>query len=191
MDKRFFLALFLSLIVIAISQLLFPPTRPKPASQTTIAKDSAARLANTTPAAATAQQADSSASAVQPSRTVSARPDIVHAVQAATVETTTVTVPKAVYRFSSVGAAPISAVIRDYQNRSSGTGQVDLGVPGSPLLAYRLITPSDTVDLSKLAFTLKRANTPAGEQTLAYSAAAGSVSVSIVYTIPADTAASY
>src|SRR4051812_22220592 len=120
MDKRFFLALFLSLIVIAISQLLFPPTRPKPASQATITRNSAARAASTTTAVATAQRADSSASAVQASRTVSARPDTVHAVQAATVETI-VTVPKAVYRFSSVGAAPSSAVIRDYQNRSSGT----------------------------------------------------------------------
>src|SRR4051812_35953992 len=103
MDKRFFLALFLSLIVIAISQLLFPPTRPKPASLTTITRDSAARVASTTPAATTPQHADSSASAVQPSRTVSARSDTVRAVQAATVETTIVTVPKAVYRFSSVG----------------------------------------------------------------------------------------
>src|SRR3954468_10528254 len=99
MDKRFFLALFLSLIVIAISQLLFPPTRPKPASQATITSDSTARVASTTPAAATAQQADSSASAVQPSLTARARPDTVHAGQAAAVETTIVTVPKAVYRF--------------------------------------------------------------------------------------------
>jgi YidC/Oxa1 family membrane protein insertase len=96
-----------------------------------------------------------------------------------------------VFRLQLLKRRLTSAVIRDYQNRASGTGQVDLGVPGSPLLGYRLITPSDTVDLSKVAFTLKRANTPAGEQTLAYSAAAGSVAVSIVYTIPADTAASY
>src|SRR4051812_46625541 len=105
MDKRFFLALFLSLIVIAISQLLFPSARPKPANQATITRDSAARVASTTPAAATARRADSSASAVQASHTVSARPDTIHGIQAATVETTIVTVPKAVYRFSSVGAA--------------------------------------------------------------------------------------
>src|SRR3982750_1321322 len=114
MDKRFFLALFLSLIVIAISQLLFPPTRPKSASQATITRDSAAREASTTPAAAITQRADSSVSAVRASRTVSARPDTMHGIQAATIETTIVTVPKAIYRFSSVGAAPVSAVIRDY-----------------------------------------------------------------------------
>jgi YidC/Oxa1 family membrane protein insertase len=191
MDKRFFLALFLSLIVIAISQLLFPPTRPKPASQATITRDSAARAAGTAPTPLMAQRADSSASGLQALRSVGSRPDTIRGAQAATIETTAVTVPKAVYRFSNVGGAPVSVVIRDYQNRSSGTGQVDLGVPGSPLLGYRLITPSDTVDLSKVAFALKRANTPAGEQTLTYSAAAGSVAVSIVYTIPADTAASY
>src|SRR6266550_4295930 len=32
MDKRFFLALFLSLIVIVVSQLLFPPPKPAPRS---------------------------------------------------------------------------------------------------------------------------------------------------------------
>src|SRR5438876_11080012 len=33
MDKRFFLALFLSLVAIAVSQLLFPPPKPVPSNQ--------------------------------------------------------------------------------------------------------------------------------------------------------------
>ena len=40
MDKRFFLALFLSLIVIALSQLLFPPAKPVTVPSARTATDS-------------------------------------------------------------------------------------------------------------------------------------------------------
>src|SRR5437762_9340129 len=48
MDKRFFLALFLSLIAIAVSQLLFPPAKPIPPGQrTSKSPDSGASSAST------------------------------------------------------------------------------------------------------------------------------------------------
>src|SRR5204862_7341259 len=43
MDKRFFLALFLSLIAIAVSQLLFPPPKPVPSSHRNGVNDAAAK----------------------------------------------------------------------------------------------------------------------------------------------------
>jgi YidC/Oxa1 family membrane protein insertase len=109
----------------------------------------------------------------------------------ASVETTAVIAPKAVYRFSNLGAAPISVVIRDYQNKAAPTGQVDLGVPGSSLLAYTLITPSDTVDLSRMPFSVTRSKTSVAEETLTYAGSLGGVGVAITYTIPTDTASSY
>src|SRR3954466_2260494 len=185
MDKRFFLALFLSLIVIAISQLLFPPARQKPV-QPTVTRDSLARAASSTPTSSSTRQ-----TAAAQALAVTIRTDSGPRRQVASVETTTVTLPKTLYRFSNVGAAPISVVIRDYQNRSATGTQVDLGLPGSALFGYRLITPSDTVDLTNVAFTVVRGKTTAGEETLIYSASPGKTGVSITYTIPTDTAASY
>jgi YidC/Oxa1 family membrane protein insertase len=188
MDKRFFLALFLSLIVIAIFQLLLPSTRPKPGSQATVTNDSAAYSASTTASSNTSER--QTAAAQPPGVTGTAASSLAALAAPASVETTTVTVSRAVYRFSNVGAAPISVVIRDYQNRSAPAGQVNLGVPGSSLLGYTLITPSDTVDISRIPFNLARTKTSADE-TLTYSASLSGVGISITYTIPSDTAASY
>src|SRR4051812_32072287 len=135
MDKRFFLALFLSLIVIAISQLLFPPARQK-TGPSTVTRDSATRAASSTPTSLDSTRQVAVAQ-VQPGVV---RADSGVTRQVTSVETTTVVLPKTLYRFSNVGAAPISVVIRDYQNRSAAGTQVDLGLPGSALFAYRLIT---------------------------------------------------
>jgi YidC/Oxa1 family membrane protein insertase len=193
MDKRFFLALFLSLIVIAISQLLFPPTKPTPSSQSAIGKDSISGLKNT---ASSTQPLATQSPAAQVPATASPQG---RAREAATgnaqvrpvAETTAVITPKAIYRFSNVGAAPVSIVIRDYKNRSKNGGLVDLGVSGSPLLSYQLVTPTDTADLSLVPFALSQVRNANGDQTLTYNASAKKLGVSISYTISQDTAASY
>jgi YidC/Oxa1 family membrane protein insertase len=190
MDKRFFLALFLSLIVIAISQLLFPSARPKPGVQTTISRDSSAAAQAVGGDTAAKQSAAQSSLATTPGSTSVARTDTESAALSAKVETTTVTVPKAIYRFSSLGAAPVSVVIRDYLNRT-GNRPVDLGLPGASLLAYELITPSDTVDLSRVAFSSARNRTAAGEEVVTYTASINRIGVEISYTVPTDTAGSY
>ena len=188
MDKRFFLALFLSLIVIAASQLLFPPAKPVPRSA--VPKDSSSALRGT---ASSTQPA-----VTQPPATVSSQPRVITtgssaaaAASAVTPETTTVSTPKAIYRFSNLGAAPVSVVMRDYKNQSASGGLVDLAVAGSPLLGYRLVTPTDTVDLSQVPFSLSRAKNASGEEILTYSAVVKSLPVSIAYSIPKDTSASY
>jgi YidC/Oxa1 family membrane protein insertase len=187
MDKRFFLALFLSLIVIAVSQLLFPT--PKPAPKNTAATDSSVVSKETTSSTpATAAQTPVSAAAQPgpgtpvPAKTVAA---------GVVAETTTVSTPRTIYKFTNRGAAPVSVAMREYKNRSPSGGLVDLTVPGSRLLGYKLVTPNDTVDLSQVPFSLTRARTPQGDETLTYGATVRNLPVSIAYTIPADTAASY
>lgn len=108
-----------------------------------------------------------------------------------TVETTVVSTLRAIYKFSNVGAAPVSVVMRDYKNQSASGGLVDLAVTGSPLLGYRVVTPTDTIDLSQVPFSLSRAKTPSGDELLTYSAVVKSLPVSIAYSIPKDTSASY
>lgn len=193
MDKRFFLALFLSLIVIAISQLLFPPTKPTPSSQSAIGKDSISGLKNT---ASSTQPLATQSSAAQVPATASPQGRVREAATGnaqvrPVAETTAVTTPKAIYRFSNVGAAPVSIVIRDYKNQSTNGGLVDLGVSGSPLLSYQLVTPTDTADLSLVPFALTQVRNAKGDQTLTYNASAKKLGVSISYTISQDTAASY
>ena len=185
MDKRFFLALFLSLVVIAVTQLLFPPAKPAPVGRN--AKDSTARTASSTAgsaASSTPGATPNQVSSVAPAR-IATSPD------SASVrpETTVVETPKAIYKFSNVGAAPTAVVIRDYKSRATNT-LVDLGNQGASLLSYRVLSPSDTVDLSRAAFALTRSRTP-GAEVLVYTANVGAHTVSLTYTIPVDTVPSY
>ena len=192
MDKRFFLALFLSLIVIALSQLLFPPAKPVTVPSAGTVRDSTA-----TPSGA----ASSTQPSVQPTATTSpiTAPSASRSSTAAasdttvavTAETTAISTAKAIYKFSNVGAAPLSVVTRDYRNRSGSGGPVDLSVGGSPLLGYRLVTPGDTTDLSQVPFALSRARNAKGDETLTYTATVKNLPVSITYSIPADTVESY
>jgi YidC/Oxa1 family membrane protein insertase len=190
MDKRFFLALFLSLIVIAISQLLFPAPKATPGSRISPAGDSSSRLKNP----GTASAASSSLPNANPvAAPVVARvnPTSTRIAGQAVVEMTTVSTAKAIYKFTNIGAAPLSIVMRDYLNRSASEGLVDLAAEGSPLLGYRLVASGDTIDLSKVPFALSRARNAGGEEALTYDASVKSDTVSITYAISQDTATSY
>jgi YidC/Oxa1 family membrane protein insertase len=188
MDKRFFLALFLSLIVIAVSQLLFPPAKPATVTPDATEKDSTPAL-NGTPSAT--QPAVTTAPIAAPSLPRAGTVAPSDTAVAVTAEATTVSTAKAIYKFSNVGATPVSVVTRDYQNRSGPGGPVDLSVGGSPLLAYRLITPTDTVDLSQEPFSLWRARNAKGDEVLTYSSSVKNLPISITYSVPRDTAESY
>lgn len=187
MDKRFFLALFLSLIVIAVSQLLFPPAKPAPG------RGAAADSLNLRKTASSTVTAASSTVSVPVVDTVPQprQPTVAPANVSTPVETSTVTTPKAIYTFSNLGATPVSIVIRDYENRSGSGGPVYFGSRGAALLGYRLITPTDTVDLSRVSFALARSRSANGQETLNYSTTVENIAVSIAYTISPDTAASY
>ena len=187
MDKRFFLALFLSLVAIAVSQLIFPP--PKPAIRSAPTTDSSSALRG---AASSTQPSVTQAPVTVPSqlRAGTTASNAIAAAGSASAEAVTVSTPKAIYKFSNIGAAPVSVVMRDYKSRSPSGGQVDLAVAGS-LLGYRLVTPTDTVDLSQLPFSLSRARTARGDEILTYTASVKSLPVSIAYSIPKDTSSSY
>jgi len=191
MDKRFFLALFLSLIAIAVSQLIFPPPKPAPGSLASAAKDSSSGPKGAVSSATTPSLSVSNANSPIPSLVTRVTPVVTEAGGVVAVETTTVTSPKAIYKFANIGAAPVSIVIRDYLNRSASGGLVDLAAEGSPLLGYKLVTPNDTADLTNIPFAPSRASNTKGEQTLTYQASVRNFVVSITYTISQDTAASY
>src|SRR5438128_1756678 len=101
----------------------------------------------------------------------------------AVAETTVAETPKATYRFSNIGAAPTSVIIRDYKNRATNN-LVDLGSQVGLLLRYRVLSSSDMIDLSRVRFALSRRRGLNGAEILAYSAAVGGHIVSITYTVP-------
>jgi YidC/Oxa1 family membrane protein insertase len=182
MDKRFFLALFLSLIVIALSQVLFPP--PKPVRTTSVPADTTGQTAPS--AASTAAVLPAVGKTVPPPGPRDSTPAIIPAA----AETAVVSTPKAIYTFSSVGAAPVSIVIRDYENRSSEGGLVDLALPGRTLLGFRLVASGDTLDLRRVPFSHTRSNDEK-RAVVAYNTTVENYQAIITYEIPHDTAASY
>ena len=191
MDKRFFLALFLSLIVIAISQLLFPAPKTSPGARISVAADSISRLKSTGVSAAASSSLPNANPVTAPLVTRAVGPASTQVAGQAVVETTTVNTSKAIYKFTNIGAAPVSITMRDYVNQSTSGGLVDLAAEGSPLLGYRLVAPGDTIDLSKVPFTLSRARNAGGEEALTYDAVVKNDTVSITYAISQDTVASY
>ena len=197
MDKRLFLALALTTIVVVLSQALFGP---KPGQQTAAQRDSiraeSARVAATTRNATSTQNAAANAPAgtvgsntTTSPATVAAAPraDSLGAAPApAAPETTVVEAPLAVYRFTSLGAAPLGSELRSYTSRRPGEKgkPVTLGHVGEPLLRYRLVGPGDTLDLSRVHFTR---TTPAGANPVRFTAAVNGATISIGYAVVPDS----
>jgi YidC/Oxa1 family membrane protein insertase len=189
MDKRFFLALFLSLIVIAVSQLLFPPTKKPVVPASDLPKDSASikgSHTDTTSASLPVSRVNSVLAVAQPQLA-----DTIHAPMGSVAETTEVVTAKATYKFTNLGAAPVSIVLRDYANRSGSGGRVDLAVPASPLLSYKLVTATDTADLSRVVFAARQSTNNQGEHILTYETSVRSLAVTLTYVVSTDTANSY
>jgi len=193
MDKRFFLALFLSLVVIAISQLLFPPAKRPVVSNSVPAADSAPPNPRLGPAASSSlsSQVPADTRPAKPAQSLQSTAVSGMPANAVAPETTEVRRPKAIYKFTNIGAAPVSIVLRDYVNRSPSGGLVDLAAPNSPLLRYKLITSTDTVDLSAAPFVSKHGVGIQGQEILTYETSVRGLAVSLTYTISSDTAASY
>jgi len=128
MDKRFFLALFLSLIAIAISQLLFPTVKLRSSGRAADSTSGGKTTASSTQSTATRlPQSQAPETAVSQTRAVTAT---MAGPTGTAVEMTTVSTPKAIFKSINVSTAPVSIVIRDYTNRSARGGLVDLGDTG-------------------------------------------------------------
>jgi YidC/Oxa1 family membrane protein insertase len=145
MDKRFFLALVLTAIVIVATPLLFPGATKRPAvavvdttaARTSSRPDSVPHVA--APSVPTVGPAVNSTIQV-PNTSVSA------------VDTTTIRTPRSTYAFSSRGGAPVSIVLDSYPSRRPGSKsqKVELVPPRSALTRYRLALGADTIALDTM-----------------------------------------
>lgn len=183
MDKRFFLALLLTVGVILVTPRLFPG-RPIPV--TSPAGDSLAgpTIGATDPASATVRQsAVTTATAVgAPATMEAARADTAARF---TPETLRLENTVAAYYFSTQGAMLMSAELPNYQRLNGDSGVVRLQHGAEPLIRYRLISGRDTIPLDRLPFTAREERLGA-EQRLTFTTAVSGGSVEIAYTLSVD-----
>lgn len=172
MDKRFFLALLLSLIVVAVSQVLFPgPQKTVAQRSTTQASDSSSHRNLMPPSLTSARVvANGTSDALVPKPETREQRD-------------SVVTDKVRYAFTNIGAAPVSVSMIDYPNRSPGGGKVDLAVPGSKLLTYKLAIGADTIPLENVVFDAKHEPLPNGQTVLQYSTSVQGIPIRIAYTL--------
>jgi YidC/Oxa1 family membrane protein insertase len=173
MDKRFFLALLLSLVVVALSQVLFPTqVKKEPAPASVIVGAPSDTIAAKGAEAAVSPNADRPISADSGAKTTRQ-----------SEQRTTAITGKVVYTFTNVGASPVSVMMKDYVNRSTSGGRVDLAAPGSKLLSFKLVVGADTLPLDNIAFDETTTSPSPGVSVLTYSAAVRGVPVRISYAI--------
>ncbi|MFL5614260.1 MAG: membrane protein insertase YidC [Gemmatimonadaceae bacterium] len=160
MDKRTFLALLLSALVIVMTPILFRGISGRRAAPARTAPDttqSVAPLATTTPQPAAA--APSAPSAVD-APSVGAAPTSIR--RAINTDTLGVAFGKTRFVFGVAGAAPQEIVLNAYPNLGSDRvtqpkASLTVSPPGgaapkSPLLRYRLVQGTDTVAFDTLVF---------------------------------------
>jgi YidC/Oxa1 family membrane protein insertase len=193
MDKRFFLALLLTAIVIIVPPLLFPGMNAKRTAQTgdsSVAPrgDTTGRAAMVRDSAATTVQATVQDSAPTPATSAAAAAPTARLAPAVPVETTTVKTKLASYAFSSLGAAPISVVLDSYPSRRPATKKAaaELLPPHAALARYRLALGADTVALDTVPFNTV-ADQSAGKTTVRFTGTIKNSPVEFTYAVSADS----
>jgi len=195
MDKRFFLALVLTVGVILVTPRIFPG-RPVPVAVT---GDSTAGPA--TGAAAPGAIGSSSGNAAggtttgtpvgatgAPVPTIGAAPGASAArdsVPAFVPQTFVLENTVARYEYSSLGATLQSVGLSQYRRLNGDSGQVTLQFRREPLLRHRLITGRDTIALDRTAFTATEERVGA-EQRLTFRASVAGGSIEIAYQLSVD-----
>jgi YidC/Oxa1 family membrane protein insertase len=198
MDKRLFLALLLTALVVVMTPIVFPTPRPS----RTLPDTSAATRAADRPGAAlgTNAQADTQPAAGErpPTPTIGAGRrapgDTARSAAPVVAETTVVQGGGSTYRFINPGAAPVSVALHEFPSlRPGGRGSVDLVRSGDQLLRYRLVIGADTIVLDTIPMRASVRLGPRGEQIVTYTGgplalgteASAAPVVTLSYTIPA------
>jgi YidC/Oxa1 family membrane protein insertase len=182
MDKRFLLALVLTAVVVIATPWLFgtqsslTPTK----TGTGISKADSSNRAGSLPTPAVVER-DTSRPTITSSPVADSSPASV------VPETTLVSTPVADYRFSNVGAMPLSVELKSYKALDGSKQNVRLESASNHLLAYRLFLPGDSVALSSVPFKLERSRTATGGDLLTYRAVVAGAALTIRYSFAPDS----
>ena len=191
MDKRFFLALLLTAIVIVAPPLFFNTGSRRPAASADSTSRPPIRPDSVPVAAAPAP----SGAATQATPPVSGAPgQAATALSTAPIETTTVRTRLARYAFSSQGGAPISVVLDSYPSRRPTSGDpsavprqsTELIPPRGALARYRLALGRDTIALDTVSLQpeLKQGTTGS---TVTYSGTVAGRPLTLDYAVVPDS----
>jgi YidC/Oxa1 family membrane protein insertase len=194
MDKRLFLALLLTALVVVLTPLVFPTPRPSRSISDTSATPRAADRAPATPGISAQTGAQARVGERVPIPLPGAVPRTsadTSRVMSIAAETTIVRAGGSTYRFISPGAAPVSVALEEFRSRRpGGRGSVDLVRPGDQLLRYRLVIGADTIALDTIPMRSSARVGSRGEQIVTYASGPLTVgtgtalSLTLTYTIP-------
>jgi YidC/Oxa1 family membrane protein insertase len=161
MEKRYFVALLLAAAVVALTQLLFPVPRRTPGSVKTASQT-------------IADSSTASSKTLAPPAPVIPAPAQPHPADSVLLsqpeQVTTLATALSTYRFSNVGAVPLSISLNTYNNLSPRGGRVELGASGQPLLRYSIVANGDTIHLNRTSFQLQQPDVTAGGNAIRYAA---------------------
>ncbi len=160
MDKRLFLALLLTALVVVMTPIVFPTPRSTRSSGDTSAVTAPA--SRVTSESAVQRGAQSAVVVPVPNQQVTtgqsrsvrgASADTSQRPVTVVAETTQVRAGGSTYSFLSPGASPVSVKIDDFRSLRTGVGRntvVDLVRPGDQLLRYRIAVGADTITLDTI-----------------------------------------
>ena len=187
MEKRLLIALALAAIVIFISQKLFPappvaPKAPGDSVHVSATRDTASDSNSLSLSSDSAKQSTGVDSAHVKAGLIPATSST-----STPLDTIPIITPKATYRFSSTGAAPLDVILADYHKLPKTSGQnVVLGRPDVPLLSYALVTGRDTLQLNRTKFEVDTSTTAARNPGITFKTDIQNVHVAIEYGFSPD-----
>ena len=175
MEKRFFLALALTGLVVVLTPLVFP--RPKQ----TVASTAASSSSSPVTSGATEATAPGEESQLGKQRTASVSAQVVPRGDSIIVHTSL-----SEYTFSTVGAVPWRVRADSYPALNGSQGRVTLRHGVEPLLRLRVVTARDTLALDQMVFSATEDSAASGSPMLRFSAVRGGVTARIEYQFVPD-----
>ena len=170
MERRYFLALLLAAVVVAITQILFPVARPTPPAS--VKRD-------TNSVVVPAPQAQTNI----PSVVEEAQPVLADSanVLERRPEITMVETERSIYEFSNIGATPVSVRLKGYKNLAPAGGDVELQ-SAWPATVEICIGGAGRYSVARPGpIPYDRQGDPAAGGALSYSASVSSMNVTISY----------
>ena len=191
MNKRFFLALILTAIVIVVTPLLFPSAMRNTASNRLL--DSAGKTADTT--GSVIKTPELVASVIAPATSaIAPNSSIPQLKQAATSgDTAVVRTIHARYTFSSRGGVPTSIVLDSYPSLrpDSRSQRAELVGRHDALVRYRLVLSGDTIALDTIPLRVERGAENAKAPTITFAGQVAGHTLQLRYVFATDTADKY
>ena len=183
MDKRFFLALLLTGVVVIVTPMLFPTEVPPPVPVAPAAVSPAGGVAAAGTPTAPGEPSIPAALSV-PQATIGAASD--SAGPAPIVpETLAVSNALTTFRFTTAGAAFVTADLPGFRQLGGREGTVQLAHGRERMLSYRLLAGGDTIALDRIPFT-STLDSVGGRPRVSFTGALGTARVAVSYTLAED-----